>query len=142
MTATNIDNRFPEPAVAANPVRSKGRILAGRILHGLVILFFAMDAVMKLLRMQPPIDATVRLGFKADDVFTIGLIGLVCLIVYVIPRTTLIGALLWTGYLGGAIAIQMRAGSSLFETTFPIYVAIVMWLGLWLRDARVNRLLA
>jgi hypothetical protein len=141
MTATNIDDRFADRPVSTYATLSKGRVWAGRILHGLVILFLIMDVVMKLLRMQPAIDATIRLGFKPDAVFTIGLIGLACLIVYVIPRTTLIGALLWTSYLGGAVAIQMRAGSSVFETTFPIYVGIVMWLGLWLRDARVNRLL-
>lgn len=142
MTATNMDDRFAHRSTSATGTFSKGRILSGRILHGLVIVFLVMDVVMKLLRMQPAIDATMRLGFRPEAVFTIGLIGLACLVVYVVPRTTLIGALLWTGYLGGAIAIQMRAGSSLFETTFPIYVAIVMWLGLWLRDARVNTLLS
>ena len=142
MTATNTENRFASRSASTDAMPSKGRMLTGRILHGVVIVFLVMDVVMKLLRMQPAIDATVRLGFQPDAVFTIGLIGLACLVVYVIPRTTLIGALLWTGYLGGAIAIQMRAGSSVFETTFPIYIAFVMWLGLWLRDTRVNTFLS
>lgn len=140
MTASNIERSDSGRGVASG-TRSKGRVISGWVLHGLVTLFFAMDAVMKLLRMQQAIDATVRIGFPADAVFSIGVIGLVCLIIYVIPRTVLLGALLWTGYLGGAVAIQMRAGSSLFETTFPIYVAIVMWLGLWLRDSRVDSFL-
>ena len=140
MTASNIDKVYSGQGVASAS-RSKGRVVTGWVLHGLVTLFLIMDVVMKLLRTQPSVDATVRIGFQADAVFTIGLIGLVCLIVYVIPRTTLLGALLWTGYLGGAVAIQMRAGSSLFETTFPIFFAIVMWLGLWLRDSRVDSFL-
>src|SRR5579863_25866 len=140
MTASNIDDRYPSGAVTGAS-RSKGKLLAGRILHVLVILFLVMDAGMKLLRMQPAIEASVRIGFTPDAVFVIGLIGLACLIVFVIPRTALVGAVLWTGYLGGAIAIQMRAGSSTFETTFPLYIAAALWLELWLRDSRVDALL-
>jgi hypothetical protein len=130
---------YPIPADAGVSNRARW---AGRILSGLAILFLTMDVVMKLVGARVSVDGTVQLGFSADQVLTIGLIGLVCLVLYVIPRTAPLGAVLWTGYLGGAIATHLRLHNPLFShTLFPIYVAALIWGGLYLRDARVRALL-
>lgn len=117
-------------------------IVAGRVISGIAVLFLVFDVVIKLAGAKPAVDGTVQLGFAAHDVFTIGAIGAVCLVLYLVPRTAPLGAVLWTGYFGGAIAIQLRAGSPLFsQTLFPIYVAALVWGGLFLRDGRVRTLL-
>jgi hypothetical protein len=98
---------------------------------------------MKVLALPPAIEGTLQLGYPANTIVGIGLLQLVCLAAYLIPRTALIGAVLWTGYLGGAIATHVRVGSPLLtHTLFPIYVATFLWAGLWLRDRRVDALLA
>jgi hypothetical protein len=97
---------------------------------------------MKLLQLPVAVEGTVQLGYPANTIFPIGVIQVVCLIAYLIPRTSPIGAILWTGYLGGAIATHVRVGSPLFtHVLFPIYVAALLWSGLWLRDGRVRGLL-
>ena len=128
-----------DPSIAA-PTSSRAR-LAGRILTGLAVLFLAFDVGIKLAVAKPAVEGTVQLGYQPHHVLTIGLIGLVCLILYVIPRTAPLGAVLWTGYLGGAIASNLRLDNPLFShTLFPIYVAVLIWGGLYLRDARVRAL--
>ncbi len=118
----------------------RGR-LAGRILSGLAILFLTFDVAIKLVGAKEAVQATVQLGYQPHHVPIIGAIGLVCLILYVIPRTAPLGAILWTGYLGGAIATNLRLDKPLFlYTLFPIYVAALIWSGLYLRDARVRAL--
>ena len=88
-------------------------------------------------------EATKQLGYSADSIFGIGLVECILLALYLIPRTAPLGVLLWTGYLGGAIATHVRIGSPLFShILFPIYVAAFLWAGLWLRDRRVGALLA
>jgi hypothetical protein len=115
--------------------------LAGRILSGFAIAFLTFDVVIKLIGVKEAVQGTVELGYQPHHLLTIGLIGLVCLILYVIPRTAPIGAILWTGYLGGAIASNLRLDKPLFGyTLFPIYVAALIWGGLYLRDARVRAL--
>ena len=122
---------------------SKRAVWTGRILSGLGVAFLTFDAVMKLLMMPPAVEATNQLGYRASTILLIGIIELVCLALYLIPRTAVIGAVLWTGYLGGAIATHVRVGSPLFShTLFPIYVAALLWAGLWLRDRRVDALFA
>ncbi len=119
---------------------SRGR-LAGRILTGLAIAFLTFDVVIKLVGAKAALDGTVALGYQPHHLLIIGMIGLVCLILYVIPRTTPLGAILWTGYLGGAIASNLRLDLPLFShTLFPIYVAALIWGGLYLRDERVRAL--
>jgi hypothetical protein len=131
------------PSAARSATTSTGALWTGRILTGLAILFLTFDVGIKLAGAKPAIDGTVQLGYPASAVLTIGLIGLVCLILYVIPRTAPIGAVLWTGYLGGAIASNLRLQLPLFShTLFPIYVAAIIWGGLYLRDARVRALVA
>jgi hypothetical protein len=118
-------------------------VWAGRILSGLVVLFLAFDATMKVFALRPAVEGTVRLGYSASTIPVIGMVEVFCLAVLLWPRTAIIGAILWTGYLGGAVATHVRAGSPLFsETLFPIYVAAMLWAGLWLRDRRVSALFA
>ena len=119
-------------------------ILAGRILTGLVTLFLLMDAGLKLLAPQEAIAHSPPLELPADIGFyrLLGGILLVCTALYAWPRTMVLGAVLITGYLGGAIASHLRVGSPLLGfTLFGVYLGIAVWAGLWLRDARVRALL-
>ena len=115
---------------------------AGRIISALAVLFLTFDVTIKVLRLQFAVDGTVQLGFPANSVLTMGLIELVCLVLYLVPRTSVIGAILWTGYLGGAIAKHLRLGNPMFShVLFPLYVAAFLWGGLWLRDPRARAIL-
>jgi hypothetical protein len=118
------------------------RVWTGRVLSVLAILFLLFDCVIKLLRFPVAIEGTVRLGYPESVVFTIGVIQAVCLVCYAIPRTSVLGAILLTGYLGGAIATHVRIGSPLLGyTLFPIYVAALIWGGLYLQEDRLRALL-
>jgi hypothetical protein len=131
----------PTP-VYANVPGSKARRRAGAVLSGIAILFLLVDSVGKLIPLPGVVDWTVQLGYPESSVRTIGLILLVCLILYVVPRTSVLGAILLTGYLGGAVATQFRLGSPLLSTTlFPIYVGALVWGGLVLREDRLRALI-
>jgi len=139
MSATILQSAS-RPASARTKTSNKRRI-AGRIITGLALAFLALDVVMKVARAKAAVDGTVQLGFAPHDVVTIGLIGAVCLVLYAIPYTAPLGAILWTGYFSGAIAVQLRLAHPLFsQMLFPIYVAVFVWGGLYLRDARVRAL--
>ena len=121
---------------------SAAQRVSGWIVSGIAVAFLAFDAGMKLLRLAPAIETTTQLGYPASVIAPLGLIQVLCLIVYIVPRTAVLGAILWTGYLGGAIATHVRVGSPLAtHVLFPIYVALLLWGGLWLRDRRVRALL-
>jgi hypothetical protein len=121
---------------------AKKRSIAGYALTAFVALFLTFDTVMKVLQLAPAMQGTIELGYPASTVLTIGLIELVCLVLYLIPRTSVLGALVLTGYLGGAIATHVRVGSPLpTHTLFPIYVALMVWGGLYLRESRLRELL-
>jgi len=121
---------------------AKKRSIAGYVLTGLVAAFLTFDTVMKLLQLAPAVQGTTELGYPAGTVVVIGAIELVCLVLYLIPPTSVLGALLLTGYLGGAIATHVRVGSPLpTHTLFPIYVALMVWGGLYLRESRLRDLL-
>ena len=108
---------------------------AGRAASGLVGLFLLFDAVIKVLRLSFAVEATTQLGYPAGAVFPIGVIELGCLALYAIPRTSVLGAILLTGHLGGAVATHLRIGSPLLGfTLFPLYVAALLWGGLYLRN--------
>ena len=127
------------PTVLA-PV-TKTRRIAAAVLTTLVSLFLTFDTVIKVLKLAPAMDGTTALGYPADRVFPIGIIELVCLALYLIPQTAVLGAILLTGYLGGAIATHVRIGSPLLShTLFPIYVAVMIWGGLFLRESRLRDL--
>ena len=113
----------------------------GRVCTGLAAMFLAFDSVLKVLRLGPALEGTIALGYPADSVRWIGTIELVCLVLYLVPRTSVLGGLLLTGYLGGAIATHVRISSPLFtHTLFPVYVALVLWGGLYLREKRLRAL--
>lgn len=111
----------------------------GLVLSAWVVLFLAFDSAVKLLRLDAAVDGTTRLGYPADLVVIIGLVELVCLLAYVIPRTAPIGALLLTAYLGGATATQVRVEDPWF--VLPVVVGVLVWAALWLRDHRIPALI-
>jgi hypothetical protein len=120
----------------------RNALWTGRALSGVAMLFLAADATMKVLQLAPAVDGTTQLGYPASVILPLGIVQLVCLVLYAIPRTSVLGAVLWTGYLGGAIATHVRIGNPLFtHVLFPVYVAVMLWGGLWLRDRRVQALL-
>lgn len=110
----------------------------GLVIGAWVVLFLAFDSAVKLLRLDVAVEGTTRLGYPEHLVVIIGLVELVCLLAYVIPRTAPMGALLLTGYLGGATATQVRVENPWF--LFPVAVAVLIWGALWLRDPRVGAL--
>jgi hypothetical protein len=121
---------------------SRSAVWTGRVLSGLVVAFLAFDAVIKLTASAEAVKGTGDLGYAPSVLLPLGLIQVVCLVLYLVPRTAILGAVLWTGYLGGAIATHLRVGNPLVShTLFPIYVAVFLWGGLFLRDARVKNLL-
>jgi hypothetical protein len=140
MSAAALSQSTSLGSTTATAPSSRAR-LAGRILSGLAIAFLTFDVAIKLLGVKEAVQGTVELGYQPHHLPIIGVIGLVCLILYVIPRTAPLGAILWTGYLGGAIATNLRLDLPLFShTLFPIYVAALIWGGLYLRDPRVRAL--
>ena len=115
---------------------------AGRILTAIVVLFLTFDAVMKLVGAKAAVDGTVQLGWQPHHLPIIGTIAAVLLVLYVIPRTAPLGAILWTGYFGGAVATQLRVDNPLFGYVLaPVYAAALLWLALYLRDERVRALI-
>ena len=115
----------------------------GWVLSALVILFLAFDATIHLMQLPMVVEASKELGYPAEAFIPLGYIELACLALYTFPRTAPLGAILLTGYLGGAISIHVRVASPLFShTLFPIYVAAMLWGGLYLRDQRVRALLS
>jgi hypothetical protein len=118
------------------------KLWAGRILSGLGILFLLVDGIMKLVNPAPVVEGMTRLGYPLSLTATIGIILLICVLVHAIPRTSILGAILLTGYLGGAVASQLRVGEPLFTYVLvPIYIAALIWGGLYLRDDRVRALI-
>jgi len=114
----------------------------GRILSGLAVLFLLFDATLKVLQLPVAMQGTRELGYPESVIFGLGIVQLVCLVAYLVPRTSVLGAVLWTGYLGGAIATHVRVGHPLFShILFPVYVAAFLWTGLWLRDERLRAVL-
>jgi hypothetical protein len=121
---------------------SRGRLWTGRVLSTLGVLFLVMDAVMKLMKLQPVLDTFPKLGWPVSLVIPLGTLLLLCVIVYVIPQTSMLGAILLTGYLGGAVATHTRIGDPLFShILFPTYIALLLWGGLFLREERLRALL-
>jgi hypothetical protein len=126
-------------AATSTDCPSRRAVIAGRLITGLVALFLTFDAGIKLSLAKVAVEGSAQLGFTAQDVFVIGVIAAVCLVVYLVPRTAPLGAVLWTGYLGGAIVTHLRVHDPLLtHTLFPIYVAALIWGGLYLRDPRVR----
>ena len=114
----------------------------GRALTALPVLFLAFDVTIKLMKVQPVVDSFTQLGIPVELARVVGTVELICLVLYCIPRTAVLGAMLLTGYLGGAVLTHLRIGSPLLShTLFPIYIGIMLWGALWLRDQRVRALI-
>ena len=120
---------------------STGMLWTGRVLSGLMALFFVFDGVGHLMKPAPVVEAFTRLGYPLSASVGIGLLALICTALYVTPRTSVLGAILLTGYLGGAVSTHVRAGSSLFETIFPVILGVLTWGGIFVRDAQLRELI-
>lgn len=128
------------PMTANEPTSITARRI-GLVLLGIAVLFLTFDTVMKLTVNPQAIAGTVELGYQASVIRPLGVVCLVLLVLLLIPRTAPLGALLWTAYLGGAVATHVRVGNPLFShMLFPVYIAILIWGGLYLRDVRVRTL--
>jgi DoxX-like family len=120
---------------------SKKQLWAGRILSGLPAAFMVLDGGMKLFKPAPVVKATLQLGYAESVIVGLGIVLLASTMLYLIPRTALLGAILLTGYLGGAVATNVRVGAPLFNITFPVFIGALLWGGLWFRDQRLRELL-
>ena len=121
---------------------SKKMKITGWVLSILAILLLLADGFGKLIKPEPVVKATLELGYPENTITTIGILLIICAIIYAIPRSALIGAILLTGFLGGAIATHFRINNPLFShTLFPVYVLLLIWLGLYLRKASLRKLL-
>ncbi len=118
---------------------SKGQVRTGWVISGLVAAFALLDAAMKFAKPPAVAEAFTRTGWPLELSVPIGAILLVCTVLYLIPRVSVLGAILLTGYLGGAVATNMRLENPLFgNTLFPVYVGVLVWIGLWLREWRMR----
>jgi len=124
-----------------NMTISKGHVWTGRILSGLAVSFLLVDGVMKLFRPAFVVEATRQLGYPESEIGVIGGMLLICTLLYILPRTSILGAILLTGYLGGAVASQVRIGVGWFNVMFAAMFGALVWSGLWLRDMRVRQYL-
>ena len=122
--------------------QSRKQLWTGRVLSGLVSAFFLLDAGMKLFKPAPVVQATLKLGYPESTIVGLGIVLLACTILYLIPRTAIFGAILLTGYLGGAVASDLRVSAPWFNILFPIVFGCVAWAGLYLRDRRLRSILA
>ena len=112
-----------------------------RILSGIAIIFMALDSIIHILRIKPVLDAFQMLEIPATLSLPLGLIEVACIATYAFYPSRVLGMLLLTAYLGGAVAIHLRARSSLFEIVFPVIIGGMLWIGLYLSDNRVRGLL-
>jgi hypothetical protein len=113
---------------------------AGRVISALAALFLLLDAVGKLIKPAPVVEGTVRLGYSEGVIVPNGIILGICTVLYLIPRTAVLGSILLTGYLGGAVATHVRAGDPAFPVVLPVMLGMLLWVGHWLRDPRLRSL--
>ena len=136
MSTTSSEPNLPEAPV------SKGRLWAGCILSILPALFLLLDGVMKLMKPEIVVKTTVEIGYQENIIVPLGIVLLICTVLYLIPQTSALGAVLLTGYLGCAVATNARIGSPLFShILLPVYIGVLLWGGLFLRDPRVSGLI-
>jgi hypothetical protein len=128
--------------MSANALSNTGKsaIWTGRIFSGLIVAFMLFDAGIKLAKAAPAVEGTAHLGYPAWELVPIGITALVCAILYAVPRTAVLGAILLTGYLGGATATQVRMQDPWF--VMPVILGMIAWCGLYLRDESLRRLMA
>ena len=120
---------------------SKTKLWTSYVMSGLVILFMLMDSIMKFVKPAEVIEGTLALGFAEQHLPVIGLLGLISTLLYALPRTSILGAILLTAYFGGAVATHLRLNNPLFtHTLFTVYFGILIWGGLWLRNSKLREL--
>ena len=123
-------------------MESRKRLWVGYAVSALVLLFLLFDSLGKLLKVAPVLEGSAKLGYPESSVVGIGVVLLLCTILFAIPRTSVFGAILLTGYLGGAVATHVRVGSPLLtHQLFPVYLGTLIWVGLYLRNEKLRRLL-
>lgn len=139
MSAALVDSSIRFRSTAAP---SRAAVRTGWVLSGIAMVLLAFDSITKIIALPAVVQASAQAGWSGDLIPVIGWIAMICLILYLVPRTAPLGAVLWTGYLGGAIATNLRLHLPLFTYVLPpIYVAAFIWGGLYLRDTRVRRVL-
>lgn len=129
------------PETVQPATTSKGLLWTARIISWFAALFIIMDGVMKVMNLPQVQEAMGPLGWPLEMSLTIGLIELVCIAIYLIPRTSFLGVVLMTAYLGGVVATQLRVGAPAFSLLFPIIIACMLWAAPYLLDSRVRALL-
>lgn len=129
-------------SITAPATTSNAQLWTGRVLGGLCVLFLVFDALAKIARLDPVVQGTVELGYPDAVLVPLGLVLLASTILYAVPATAVLGAILVTGYLGGAVATHVRMSHPLLtHSLFPVWLGIALWGALWLRDARLRALL-
>ena len=141
MRSTSIDNTGIQAMQSTESSISTPRLWAGRVMSGLPTLFLLMDAGMKLYKPRFVVEATVQMGYPESAIVGIGVALLLSTLLYLLPRTSILGAVLLTGYLGGAVASQVRVSAVPFNLVFPVIIGALLWGGLWLRDRRLQALI-
>ncbi len=130
-----------QSATQAAP-NTKTKLWAGRVMSALAVLFLFVDGAMKIAKASVAVEGSIQLGYPESVVFGIGVVLLVCTLLYAIPRSSILGAILLTGYLGGAVATHVRVGNPLFShVLFPVYLGVLIWGGLFLREGRLRSLI-
>ena len=119
---------------------SKGATVGGYVLSGLPVIFLLLDGVMKLFKPAFVVDATTKLGYQESTIVPLGIVLVVCTFIYLFPATSVLGAILLTGYLGGAVATHVRMAEGAFPIVFPVILGAFVWGGLYLRDPRLRAL--
>jgi hypothetical protein len=126
----------------ASPANSRKALWAGRTISTVIVLLLTLDSVGKFFKPKPVVDAFAQLGIPIALDITIGILLLLCTLLYAVPATSILGAILLTGYLGGAVMTHLRVGDPLFShVLFPTYLGSLLWLGLYLRDPRLRVLI-
>jgi len=120
---------------------SKAAVWAGRVISGLIVTFMLFDGVIKVIKIEPVMKACVELGIPEYTIQGIGIVLIVSTILYAIPQTAVLGAILLTGYMGGALQTHVRMGGPVFSVVFGALFGVLIWLGLYLRDRRVRALI-
>lgn len=119
---------------------SKGGLWTGRVISSLVVLFMLFDCITKIIKIPQVIEASARIGINAHELFWIGVTLLICVILYVIPKTSVFGAILLAAYLGGAVCANILTHQPAFNSCFAIAFGVLTWLGLYLREPRLQTL--
>ncbi len=126
---------------AHKPPVSKAAFWSGWALSGLTGAFLLFDGVAKLFKPEPVVEGTLKVGYPESAIVPLGIVLTVCTLLYLFPRTAVLGAILLTGYLGGAVATHVRMGEGAFPVLFPVVFGVLVWLGLYLREPRLRALI-